>query len=133
MKLTTAIVDDDKIFHFLMGIMLKDALISEAPICLDEGKQFLNWWREEKNPDGSFLIFLDLNMPLVDGWQVLETLREEDAKNIFVVIITSSIDPKDKEKAKAYPMVIDFLVKPILMQNLIDLKTSSAISHFFQG
>lgn len=131
MKLTAAIVDDDKIFHFLMGIMLKETDISSSPICLQNGEQFLQWWHGQKDSSEAFLIFLDLNMPLVDGWQVLDNLKSENSENIFVVIITSSIDPKDRKRAQSYPMVINFMVKPIVLQNLIDLRQSDLLSRYF--
>ncbi|MFD2553056.1 response regulator [Sphingobacterium tabacisoli] len=131
MKLNTAIVDDDKIFHFLMSIMLKETQISSSPLCLQEGGQFLQWWHTQKSISENVLIFLDLNMPLVDGWQVLDELRNENAKNIFVVIITSSIDPKDKKRAERYPMVIDFIVKPIQLHDLLKIKHSTSLTPYF--
>ncbi len=131
MKLNTTIVDDDKIFHFLMTIMLKEAQISSTPLCLQEGEQFLQWWHTQKNSLESSLLFLDLNMPLVDGWQVLDELKNENAKNIFVVIITSSIDPKDRKRAETYPMVIDFMVKPIHLPDLLNIKNSTSLTPYF--
>ncbi|WP_164109919.1 MULTISPECIES: response regulator [Sphingobacterium] len=131
MKLTTAIVDDDKIFHFLMEILLKEAAISNAPIGLHGGPQFLEWWQDRQSASEASLVFLDLNMPLVDGWKVLEKLHEQGAKNTFVVIITSSIDPKDRKRAESYPMVIDFLVKPILLENLTAIRQSPFLKEHF--
>lgn len=131
MKLTTAIVDDDKIFHFLMEILLKEADISNSPIGLHGGAQFFEWWEDRQSAAEASLVFLDLNMPLIDGWNILDKLHEQGAQNTFVVIITSSIDPKDKKRAEAYPMVIDFLVKPILLQNLIDIRQSPLLKEYF--
>lgn len=131
MKLTTAIVDDDKIFHFLMEILLKEADISNSPIGLHGGAQFFEWWADRQSASEASLVFLDLNMPLIDGWNILDKLHEQGAQNTFVVIITSSIDPKDKKRAEAYPMVIDFLVKPILLQNLIDIRQSPLLKEYF--
>lgn len=131
MKLTTAIVDDDKIFHFLMEILLKEAAISNTPIALHGGPQFLEWWQDRQSASEASLVFLDLNMPLVDGWNVLEKLHEQGAKNTFVVIITSSIDPKDRKRAESYPMVIDFLVKPILLENLTAIRQSPFLKEYF--
>lgn len=131
MKMRTAVVDDDRIFHFLMEIMLKESKISNSPVCLLEGAQFLQWWHKHKNDSEATLIFLDLNMPLVDGWHVLDKLRDEKEKNIFIIIITSSIDPKDRKRAEAYPMVIDFMVKPIHLDDLIGIKQSAPLLQYF--
>ncbi|MBL1409502.1 response regulator [Sphingobacterium faecale] len=131
MKLQTAIVDDDRIFHFLMDIMLQETQISNSPVCLYEGEQFLQWWHAHKDNAEASLIFLDLNMPLIDGWKVLDNLRKETAKKIFVVIITSSIDPKDRKRAEGYPMVIDFMVKPIHLNDLLEVKQSAPLLPYF--
>lgn len=132
MKLNTIIVDDDRIFHFLLKVMLSEVKISNTPECYSEGKAFLNHWKEHCTAENGTLIFLDLNMPLINGWEVLDKLQtEQDVKDTFVIIITSSIDPKDKVRALAYPMVIDFLVKPIDIQRLEDIKSLSVLTKFF--
>jgi CheY-like chemotaxis protein len=62
------------------------------------------------------LIFLDLNMPIMGGWEFLDHFNSteySEFNSIKVVILSSTIDPEDLEKAKNYPMVIDFLSKPI--------------------
>lgn len=131
MELTTVIVDDDKIFQYLMNVMLKETGISTAPLGYPGGKEFMRWWDEREDISGDILVFLDLNMPLMDGWQVLQKLQEQQAKNIFVVVITSSIDPNDQKRARTYPMVIDFITKPILMEDIANLKNSAALSPYF--
>jgi len=59
------------------------------------------------------VILLDLNMPVMDGWEVLDKLKQNDhLKNIPVAILTSSIDPLDRLKASGNAQVIDFIEKP---------------------
>jgi CheY-like chemotaxis protein len=72
------------------------------------------------------LIFLDLNMPVMGGWEFLDCFSKEDYRTQFkdckVIVLSSTIDPDDINKAKTYPMVLDFLSKPISKEMLEDLK-----------
>jgi CheY-like chemotaxis protein len=70
----------------------------------------------KKLPD---VILLDLNMPVMDGWQFLdEFLREPTPKPILIYIVTSSIDPDDVNRAKIYDAVTNYIVKPITLETL---------------
>lgn len=67
------------------------------------------------------LIFLDLNMPVMGGWEFLEnyhTSQYDTVNNTPVVILSSTIDPSDIARAKKYPVVLDFLSKPITSEML---------------
>jgi CheY-like chemotaxis protein len=60
------------------------------------------------------LILLDLDMPVMDGWEFLDALaRRPFAKQVGVFILTSSIHPDDREKAKRYAIVKGFFSKPL--------------------
>jgi CheY-like chemotaxis protein len=76
-----------------------------------------------KNPQ---LIFLDLNMPVMGGWEFLDLFIRDDYSDFNttkVIILSSTIDPADIEKAKTYPIIIDFLSKPITQSMLEYVKT----------
>lgn len=69
------------------------------------------------------MILLDLNMPILDGWQFLdEFIHLPLQKEIPIFIVTSSIDPADKEMAKKYAMVKSYIVKPINAEKLKAIK-----------
>ena len=62
-----------------------------------------------------YMILLDLNMPVMNGWEFLEELEKtEIASQAKVAIVTSSIDSADRKKAKEFEMVEYFLSKPLL-------------------
>jgi CheY-like chemotaxis protein len=73
------------------------------------------------------LIFLDLNMPVMGGWEFLDHFSKEEYRSAFgdckVIVLSSTIDPEDIRKAKTYPMVLDFLSKPISNEMLEGLKS----------
>ncbi|MDW3502850.1 response regulator, partial [Escherichia coli] len=72
------------------------------------------------------LIFLDLNMPVMGGWEFLDNFIKKEYQEFNtktkVIVLSSTIDPTDIEKSKTYPIVIDFLSKPITKEMLEDLK-----------
>jgi CheY-like chemotaxis protein len=77
------------------------------------------------------LIFLDLNMPVMNGWEFLDVFSKENYSekfsNIKVIVLSSTIDPDDIDKSKEYPMVIDFLSKPITTEIIDLLKRNNVI------
>lgn len=67
------------------------------------------------------LILLDINMPVLDGWGFLNTFQEMKLKSIPVVMLTSSINPEDIEKAQQHQLVKGFLSKPLNKDKLDEI------------
>jgi len=68
------------------------------------------------------LILLDLNMPIMDGWQFLDSFTEfEIEKEIIIYIVSSSVDPVDHERSKHYSVVNNFVVKPISVDKVTEI------------
>ncbi|MFV5697574.1 response regulator [Flavobacterium sp. ZT3R17] len=125
-------VDDDPITLMLCKKVIIKASFSNETITAQNGEEALLYFnkikytntesRLKKHPE---LIFLDLNMPVMGGWEFLDifnTIDYSEFSSIKVVVLSSTIDPEDLEKAKSYPMVIDFLSKPITLSMLEYLK-----------
>jgi len=70
--------------------------------------------------DNDALIFLDLNMPVMNGWDFLDAMKD---KKIFhrIIILTSSTSKVDMEKAGEYPCVIKYMVKPMNKKKFSEL------------
>ncbi|MFQ3173749.1 MAG: CheY-like chemotaxis protein [Flavobacterium sp.] len=117
----TYIIDDDKLSITLMSMLISKNNFCEEIIsffnpqfALDELKK--NCDTPLNLPD---VILLDLNMPILDGWQFLdEFILLSIKKEIFIFIVTSSIDPYDIELAKKYDMVKSYIMKPITAKKL---------------
>ena len=118
------VVDDDKIFHFLIKKLLSSNNIDVSPNFFENGLQAIEGIKSKLNngqnpPD---LILLDINMPVLDGWQFLEEyrlLKERIKKEITIYIISSSDHTTDKEKAKFYQTEVkDYFLKPMTSDSL---------------
>jgi CheY-like chemotaxis protein len=125
-------IDDDAITLMLCKMVISKNSFSNEIVTATNGEEALNYFKTLKktiSDDSSIklpkLIFLDLNMPVMGGWEFLDCFSTEeysDFNSIKTIILSSTIDPEDFEKSKKYPMVIDFLSKPISKEMLEYLK-----------
>src|SRR5215216_3098805 len=102
------LVDDVEISNFIMKRMIAKASYQCEILEYTSPVQALEDLSHIK-PD---LIFLDLNMPLIDGWQFLEAMKE-NSLTIPVYILTSSTSALDLQKSRNFNNVKEFLIKPI--------------------
>ena len=124
-----ALVDDDSIFQFTATRLLESSKLAQNILHFENGAEALTFLREkalqkELLPD---YLFLDINMPFVDGWMFLEdftTLKSSLAKDISIYMVSSSIDPRDLNRAKSFSEVTDFIIKPISLERFQELLKS---------
>ena len=122
---TTWIIDDDPIQVFVAKRMLKNIGFSQNIQSLDNGKNALEELHDltasEDNrlPD---IIFLDINMPQMDGWQFLKEFEKISVKKkVAVYLMTSSIDPVDARRAKTWDSLSGYLIKPLKTEDLEEI------------
>lgn len=116
-------VDDDPITLMLCKKVIQKSLLSKEIITAQNGEEALEYFKnlndlKSQNTAVNLpqLVFLDLNMPVMGGWEFLDefnTTHYKHVNTIKIVVLSSTVDPDDLEKANTYPMVIDFLPKPI--------------------
>ena len=111
------IIDDDDIFLFLCSKALENVGFTEEIKKFTDGKNGLQYLLKE-NEEEHFptLLMIDINMPLVSGWEIVETLETKKpalAEKCKIYILSSSIDVRDKERALAYKTVAGFIIKPV--------------------
>jgi CheY-like chemotaxis protein len=100
-----ALVDDDKVFQLTTLRTIQAAKLTDRILQFENGEEALSFLKEhaaesESLPD---YIFLDINMPFVDGWMFLEdyaTLKTGLKKDISIYMVSSSIDPRDVNRAR---------------------------------
>ena len=123
------LVDDDKLFVFLTK---KTIEITNLPTRITEfgdgldAISFLKAHADDKSalPD---IIFLDISMPIMDGWEFLEEYEQIEAqfeKKIKLYMFSSSISPHDMERAKQFSAVLDFIIKPLSKEKITELLNS---------
>ena len=113
------LIDDQKIANFITIKLLQLEGIEENISDFTDPKEaFAQLQKMEKE----VLIFLDLNMPEMSGWEFLDKMNQEKIMHP-TVILTSSTSKLDQEKSEQYPMVIDYIIKPLnqgKIKNILD-------------
>ncbi len=125
-SMIVCIIDDDEIYQFTVTKTIKNHNLAKKILVFKDGElaiQFLidNIGNNENVPD---IIFLDINMPIMDGWQFLDEyvqIKPRIGKKIIIYLVTSSIDPADLERAKKISEISDYIIKPVTPGKLKDV------------
>ena len=125
MNVNVIIIDDDPITVHLHQLLLKKSELTMNPMGFLNGQKALDHLDAREHWDTPLLLLLDINMPWMSGWELLEQINLRPyAEHVFVIIISSSVDTNDRKKGKTFKQVIGHLEKPIdviALRN--DLKT----------
>lgn len=112
------LIDDDKIYQFTAKKIIESTNLTKAVLSFYNGEEAIDFFKSnlqnvESIPD---IIFLDINMPIKDGWQFLEdfkSLLNDLKKDITIYMVSSSVNDYDIKKSKEYSFVTDYIIKPI--------------------
>ena len=113
----TLLIDDDPVTTFLTERLLWQEGLSDTAASFQSPTEALAFLLRQI-PVGLVpqVILLDLNMPLVSGWDFLDVLRRHEVQlqgQCMVYLLTSSVAPADEARAKTYPLVAGLLRKPL--------------------
>ena len=113
------LIDDDKINNFLNRSVIEkhcgnECVVSEF-INPEEALDFLKACSSTNHEDCPDVIFLDINMPEMSGFELLEMMDSENIRlsKSRIFMLSSSLDPHDIEKSKSFETVTDFISKPL--------------------
>lgn len=129
------LVDDDEPTNFLNKLIVEDVDCAETIKVADNAQDALNYLENavgsNGNPASPDLIFLDINMPAMNGWEFLErysNLDKQHKANVVIVMLTTSLNPDDCAKAGSIPDVSGFEIKPLTPEKL-----QSILKKYFPG
>lgn len=116
--LNICIVDDDEIYKFTVVKILESIDFDKKIEVFSDGEEAFSFLLDnidesEQLPD---IILLDINMPVMDGFQFMEEyikIKPRVGKKITIYMVSSSVDLNDIEKAKGISEISDYIIKPI--------------------
>ncbi len=127
---SVCIIDDDLIYQFLAKEEITYTNLVSKVMFFDDGAQAIKYITSKLDTSDIALlpdvIFLDINMPIMDGWEFLEAylpLKPRIGKNIVIYVVSSSIDMRDLDRARNISAVSDYIIKPISSNRLVSIFT----------
>lgn len=130
-------VDDDPLCLFLAEVTIKESNMANEILLAESAPAAISLLKDLYSKDDqklesqelSTLIFLDINMPVMNGWDFLE-IFENEFQHLFgqvrIFILSSSIDTADIIRSKQYKSVDDYIAKPLTVEVLNKVKTAIA-------
>ncbi|MFN6944725.1 MAG: two-component system response regulator [Cytophagaceae bacterium] len=125
------LIDDDTINNYINEKLLKKLNFSQDIKILLNGEEAIKYLQSQVDSDPDFfpeLILLDINMPVMDGFEFLEAFKELNFKNksqITIIMLTTSTNPSDVTRVKS-SIVADYINKP-----LTEIKLQNMMNKFF--
>ncbi|WP_317168305.1 response regulator [Pelagihabitans pacificus] len=120
---SACIIDDDPIFIYGTKRMMNEVNFCNQILVFNNGQDAIDGLNEitTRGEDLPEVIFLDLNMPIMNGWEFLEDfvkIPNHNREKVVIYIISSSIDPRDLERIKDYEVVNNYILKPVSPEDL---------------
>jgi len=125
------LIDDDEPTNFLNRLAVEEVGCSQTIKVIPGAREALDYLAcagqskpLNKDCPSPEIIFLDINMPAMDGWEFLqryEALPAVQKSSIIVIMLTTSCNPEDELKARKIPSVKEFRNKPLTSKLLQDI------------
>ncbi len=115
------VIDDDEATNFITRIVLEDAGFDGELAFFDSAQEALHSLSAPgaQVPD---LIFLDINMPGMDGWEFADEFQQlAISSQVRVILFSTSDSPRDRQRAMAHPVILEFLQKPLTPETVSGL------------
>ncbi|SMG20081.1 CheY chemotaxis protein or a CheY-like REC (receiver) domain [Marivirga sericea] len=119
MNIKTLVIDDDEISVMLTDLMIRDSPLASEIITFSDGVYAIEYLKNKYNVDTQYVIILDINMPLMNGWEFLERIKSfVSTKNTYVFMLSSSSDEADIKKSSKFRLVEGYFMKPLQKEHL---------------
>ena len=125
------LVDDDEIFRLAAEVLIETNGLANEVVQLENGLVAYDALMDLENEPNELpaIMFLDINMPVMNGWELLEELKNGPQvirDNVRIYILTSSIDPNDLVLSKTYDFINGYITKPLTVADLEKIKSELA-------
>jgi response regulator RpfG family c-di-GMP phosphodiesterase len=121
------LVDDDPLNNILSRLALENLAENIEVTDFDvpeKGLEYIQTEFEDSPDQEKTILFLDIDMPTMNGWEFLEefeALKNPVKKQFDIYILSSSVDPRDIERANSNPLVMGFIEKPLNKTILVEM------------
>jgi CheY-like chemotaxis protein len=134
MQNEVVLVDDDPVVLMILEkLMMKSHFHPRTKIFRD-ATEALKYLKDQNNIDTKRLLLLDINMPIINGWELIDALFKLPHPPVFkVVIVTSSCNQNDRMRAQSYGCIVDYIEKPVFMDRLMNLKHNEKLTELFEA
>lgn len=132
-ELQIILIDNDETVLYLHRLFLEEKFNATQIVSFTDCEEALAYLKSnEFEQSQRFIILLDINMPMMDGWEWIDEINKTDVgKNLHIFMVSSSINPTDFENIKKYPQVIGYLEKPIDEVFINKLNEYPALQYLF--
>jgi CheY-like chemotaxis protein len=131
-------VDDDSMVQMISEIIMSDEGFCDSIVKLEDGRLALKYFEEQsklplekqKIPE---LVFLDITMPVFNGWDFLNQYDKDFKKfhnRTKIIVLTSGVDPETEIKAIVHPLIFKYITKPLEHRHIAELKEDPLFSSF---
>lgn len=126
------LIDDDYATNFYHEIVVTDSGKVKEQKFFSSTVEALEYFKDQEKKTDPVLpeiIFLDINLPEMTGWEFLEEFKDLDLTPMpTVIMLSTSMNPLDKIKAEDNPLVLELIDKPLTVEYLTDLKNKVQVS-----
>ncbi|MDP5092477.1 MAG: response regulator [Polaribacter sp.] len=131
-QVTFVLVDDDAINNMLSEILIEDEFPGTKIISFVDPEEAIEFFSTTipKEENHKLFLFLDVNMPLMTGWDFLERLEQnkvEITDSFYIYMLSSSVNHDDVDKSTKNPNIISFIEKPLNFEFLSQLSTTFSL------
>lgn len=119
------LIDDDATTNYLNKLIIERSDLVDEVLSFDSAQEALSFFNQDNSSEDEALVLLDINMPIMSGWQFLDqyqTMQNKGSNKI--VILTSSINPADKQMAEEKVGILDYKSKPLSIDMVNELVSS---------
>ena len=120
-EFTVLITDDDPVTLYMHKLCVKKSGLSQSFVGFSSANETLEYLDASHGSGVKYLILLDINMPVMSGWELLDSIIKREYGGINVVMVSSSVNVEDYRKAESYDQVVGFIEKPLSQAKILTL------------